>query len=177
MTSYHPPEFEGLTRHETNLLACCYNMPGFTWPSGKKAYAFCHSRAYGFYMKRLRERYTKTNSQGRLTYQQRIIDIGTIDQHSVEYQNKLRDRGIVLPSIAFADTTPNFVVDILSLPEQTLRNYGFIPITVSNKNIQIASYPPDSITNFSILIYKISYKNKKIYFLIFKLFSFYYNKV
>lgn len=133
MTSYHPPEFEGLTRHETNLLACCYNMPGFTWPSGKKAYAFCHSRAYGFYMKRLRERYTKTNSQGRLTYQQRIIDIGTIDQHSVEYQNKLRDRGIVLPSIAFADTTPNFVVDILSLPEQTLRNYGFIPTTVSNK--------------------------------------------
>ena len=127
MTSYHPKEYLGLTRHESNLLACCYNMPGFTWPSGKKAYAFCHSRAYGFYLDRIRDRYTKLNAQGRRTFQQYILDIGTIDQHTPEYQAALSARGIKLPNIAFADTTPKFIVDLLSLPDQTLKNYGFIP--------------------------------------------------
>ena len=102
-------------------------MPGFTWPSGKKAYAFCHSRAYGFYLDRIRDRYTKQNAQDRRTFQQALLDIGTIDQHTQEYQTALSERGIKLPKVAFAETTPNFIVDLLSLPDQTLKNYGFIP--------------------------------------------------
>ena len=128
MTSYHPKEYLGLTRHESNLLACCYNMPGFTWPSGKKAYAFCHSRAYGFYLDRIRDRYTKQNALGRRTFQQALLDTDYgWDQHTPEYQAALSERGIKLPKVAFADTTPNFIVDLLSLPDQTLKNYGFIP--------------------------------------------------
>ena len=52
---------------------------------------------------------------------------GTIDQHTEEYQSALLKRGIKLPKVAFEKNTPNFVVDLLSLPDQTLKNYGFIP--------------------------------------------------
>ena len=128
MTSYHPKEYEGLTRHESNLLGCCYNMPGFTWPSGKKAYAFCHSRAYGFYVDRIKSRYVKEGKRsGRKTFQQELIDIGKIDQHTAEYKEALRKRGIKLPDVAFAKNTPNFIVDLLALSDQILKNYGFIP--------------------------------------------------
>ena len=127
MTSYHPPEYLGLTRHQPNLLGSCYNMPGFAWPSGKKAYAFCHSRAYGFYVKHIHDRYTKLNNKGSRTFQQALINNGTIDQHTEEYQSALLKRGIKLPKVAFEKNTPNFVVDLLSLPDQTLKNYGFIP--------------------------------------------------
>ena len=126
-TSYHPPEYLGLTYHESNLLGCCYNLPGFSWPAGKKAYAFCHSRAYAFYIDRIRDRYTKLNSKGKKTFQQALLTNGTVDQHTAAYQQALERRGIKLPAVAFKTSTPNFVVDLLTLPDQTLRNYGFIP--------------------------------------------------
>lgn len=129
-TSYHPAEYLGLTYHESNLLGCCYNLPGFSWPAGKKAYAFCHSRAYSFYIDRIHDRYTKLNSKGKKTFQQALLTNGTVDQHTTEYQQALTRRGIKLPPVAFKASTPNFVVDLLTLPDQTLRNYGFIP----NKN-------------------------------------------
>ena len=139
LTSYHPLEYLGLTRHESNLLACCYNMPGFTWPSGKKAYAFCHSRAYGFYLDRIHDRYLKLNKQGKRTFQQALLDNGKIDQHTAEYQAALTTRGIKLPKVALAKTTPNFVVDLLTLPDQTLKNYGFIPTkSKSKKNTNLS---------------------------------------
>ena len=138
MNSYHPPEYEGITRHESNLLGCCYNMPGYAWPSGKKAYAFCHTRAYNFYMDRVCERYTKINGKGRRTFQQALLANGEIDQHTEEYQAALKARGIQLPKIAFAMSTPNFIVDLLTLPDQTLKNYGFIPTETVKTDAKIA---------------------------------------
>ena len=51
---------------------------------------------------------------------------GKYDQHTTEYQEKLKARNIKLPAIAYADTTPNFLVDIASLPEIILNEHGFI---------------------------------------------------
>jgi hypothetical protein len=51
---------------------------------------------------------------------------GQYDQHSEEYKARLKERNIVLPAIAFKSTTPNFIVDIASLPEPILRDHGFI---------------------------------------------------
>ena len=56
----------------------------------------------------------------------RLIDTGTIDQHTEEYQQKLADKGIVLPNIAFHKDTPNFVVDLLTIPDVILRDHGYI---------------------------------------------------
>jgi len=51
--SFHPPQYLGLTKHESNLLGACYNRPGFEWPSGKSAHLI-HHRAYNFYIDRLK---------------------------------------------------------------------------------------------------------------------------
>ena len=51
---------------------------------------------------------------------------GKFDQHTIEYQAKLKARKIKLPAIAYAATTPNFLVDIASLPEIILKEHGFI---------------------------------------------------
>jgi hypothetical protein len=130
MTTYAPPEFEGLTEHETHLLAMPYQMNGFKWPSGKKTYPFCHIRPYKHYIPKVRERYTKpaatATKPDRRTIQMRLPHDGTIDQHTAAYKAKLARRNIVLPAIAFAETTPNFVTDISEWPEQILRDHGYI---------------------------------------------------
>ena len=51
---------------------------------------------------------------------------GKFDQHTTEYQEKLKARKIKLPAIAYAATTPNFLVDVTSLPETILKEHGFI---------------------------------------------------
>ena len=56
-----------------------------------------------------------------------MITSGEVDQHTIEYQAKLKKLNIVLPSIAFHKDTPNFVVDITELPMEILKDYGFIP--------------------------------------------------
>lgn len=122
VTSYQPIEFVGLSYHETNLLGICYNMNGFEWPSGKKCYQFCHTRAYTHYLPKVREEYRDQNGKFRM----RLVHTGQVDQHTEEYQNKLTEMGIVLPPIAFAETTPNFVTDITTYPLQILKDYGFI---------------------------------------------------
>ena len=53
----------------------------------------------------------------------------------LEYQAKLKELGIVLPKVAFANTTPNFVVDITKLPIKILYDYGFIPITKTDEQV------------------------------------------
>ena len=130
MTTYAPPEFEGLTEHETHLLAMPYQMNGFKWPSGKKTYPFCHIRPYKHYIPKVRERYTKpaatATNPDRRTIQMRLPHDGTVDQHTAAYKAKLAKRNIVLPAIAFAETTPNFVTDITWWPEKILRDHGYI---------------------------------------------------
>ena len=130
MTTYAPPEFEGLTEHETHLLAMPYQMNGFKWPSGKKTYPFCHIRPYKHYIPKVRERYTKpaatATNPDRRTIQMRLPHDGTVDQHTAAYKAKLARRNIVLPAIAFAETTPNFVTDISEWPEKILRDHGYI---------------------------------------------------
>jgi len=125
VTTYQPIEYIGLTYHESDLLGLCYNMGGYEWPSGKKLYQFCHQRAYKHFLPKVKEDYK--NSAGK--FQMRLIKNGKIDQHTGEYQAKLKELGIVLPKVAFAKTTPNFVVDITKLPIQILQDYGFIPTT------------------------------------------------
>ena len=103
MTSYQPVEFLGLTYHESNLLAMCYNMGGYEWPSGKKLYQYCHQRAYNHFIPRTKEDY-KVNGKMMM----RLIKTGKVDQHTPAYQAKLKEMGIVLPAIAFHKDTPNF---------------------------------------------------------------------
>ena len=123
VTSYQPKEYIGLTYHESNLLGLCYNMGGYEWPSGKKLYQFCHQRAYKYYLPKVRSEYK--DSVGK--FQMKLVKNGKVDQHTPEYQAKLKKLGIILPKIAFAKETPNFVVDITKYPITILRDYGFIP--------------------------------------------------
>ena len=123
VTSYQPKEYIGLTYHESNLLGLCYNMGGYEWPSGKKLYQFCHQRAYKYYLPKVRSEYK--DSAGK--FQMKLVKNGKVDQHTAEYQAKLKKLGIILPKIAFAKETPNFVVDITKYPITILRDYGFIP--------------------------------------------------
>lgn len=123
--SFHPPQYLGLTKHESNLLGACYNRPGFEWPSGKSAHLI-HHRAYNFYIDRLKERYLKTKPDGNKTIQMQLPLHGAIDQKKPAYQRKLKARGIVLPAIAFHPDTPTFVVDLLDRSDHELHLYGFI---------------------------------------------------
>jgi hypothetical protein len=121
-TSYQPSIYKGLTYHETDLLGFCYRMGGFEWPSGKKLYQFCHSRAYTFYIDKVRDEYkTKTGK-----FRMKMVDCGKVDQHSDEYKAKLKERNIIIPEIAFHPNTPKFVQDPLELSDRILRDYGFI---------------------------------------------------
>jgi len=95
-------------------------MPGFEWPSHKKAYPFCHIRPYSHYKTRIKPRYLKNGK-----IQMDHIG-GDVDQHTADYQRKLTERGIKLPAFIFKAETPNFVNDIASFPEVILRDYGFI---------------------------------------------------
>ena len=122
VTTYQPVEFLGLTYHESNLLAMCYNMGGYEWPSGKKLYQYCHQRAYNHFIPRTKEDY-KVNGKMMM----RLIKTGKVDQHTPAYQAKLKEMGIVLPAIAFHKDTPNFVVDLTKMPKVILRDYGYIP--------------------------------------------------
>ena len=126
--TYQPEEYLGLTYHESNLLGALYNQGGFEWPSGKKLYQFCHQRAYKHWLPKVENRYKRyREKQGKdATFQMRLISGGTIDQHTKEYQDRLKARGIVLPAIAFDKDTPNFVVDILNVPDIILRDHGYI---------------------------------------------------
>ena len=124
VTSYQPIEYLGLTYHESNLLGLCYNMGGFEWPSGKKLYQFAHIRAYNHYLPKVDGYYKGGMNGGR--FQQRLVRNGKVDQHTAEYRAKLEEMGIVLPDVAFDESTPNFVVDITELPIQILKDYGFI---------------------------------------------------
>ena len=54
---------------------------------------------------------------------------GTVNQKTEDYKCRLKERGIVLPKIAFAENTPNFVVDLLERSNYELKLYGFIPQT------------------------------------------------
>jgi hypothetical protein len=122
--SYHPPEYLKLTKHESNLLAICYNRPGYEWPSGKTAHLIL-GRTYCFYIDRLKNRYLDLNKKGDLTIQMQLPLHGHVDHKTAEYRQRLNDRGIKLPDIAFHADTPNFVVDLLELPDSVLIKYGF----------------------------------------------------
>jgi len=137
--SHHPPEYLGLTNHESNLLGACYNRPGYEWPSGKSAHLI-HHRAYNFYIDRLKERYLKTKPNGKKTIQMQLSTHGTINQKTEDYQRRLKERGIVLPKIAFAENTPKFVVDLLKRSNYELKLYGFIPIHTNEDNISTHIY-------------------------------------
>tara|TARA_R110001599_G_scaffold129106_1_gene303217 strand:- start:339 stop:1556 length:1218 start_codon:yes stop_codon:yes gene_type:complete len=115
-------EFKNLTQHETDLLALCYKMGGSHWPSGKKLYQSYHVRAYGHFCEKTKNYYKDDKNK----HQMRLINIGKVDQHTKEYQEKLKSLKIKLPSIAFHENTPNFVIDITELPEIILKDYGFI---------------------------------------------------
>ena len=125
-TSYHPPEYRELTLHGSNLLGYCYNRNGICWPSGKKSWPFSHIRAYTHWLCKIKPRYIRTNKNGKQTIMMQLPECGQYDQHSEEYKARLKERNIVLPAIAFKSTTPNFIVDIASLPESILRDHGFI---------------------------------------------------
>jgi len=133
--TYHPSSYRGLTKHESNLLGCCYNLPGYEWPSGKTAYPFCHARAYGFYLDRVQEEYTRISPGGRRIFRipdQGVRNGGAVNQKDPGYQRKLRERGIKLPARAFEAGMPHFTVDLLQLPDHILKGYGFIPVGPAN---------------------------------------------
>ena len=120
-TSYQPPCYKGLTYHETNLLAICYQMGGYDWPSGKKIYQFCHPRVYKYFIDRVKKDYL---SNGKFKFD--LIKTGTVDQHNENYKAKLRERNITIPKIAFEKSMPPFVLDLLTLSDNILKQYGFI---------------------------------------------------
>lgn len=122
VTKFQPDCFRGLTYHDTNLLALCYNMGGFEWPSGKKLYQFCHQRAYSHYLPKIRPYYKDSNHK----FKMMLIQGGTINQHNNQYKENLRERGIYIPNIVFDPDMPNIRVDILQLSDTILRDYGFI---------------------------------------------------
>ncbi len=124
-TSFHPPEYDELTKHETNKLGYCYNRNGIVWPSGKKSWAFCHNRAYKHWVGKIKPRYIGKNKLGNDTIKMQLPEGGEYDQHTVEYQEKLKSRNIILPKVAFELTTPNFILDIANLPEAILMDHGF----------------------------------------------------
>jgi hypothetical protein len=124
-TSFHPPEYDGLTKHETNKLGYCYNRNGIAWSSGKKSWAFCHNRAYKHWVGKIKPRYIVKNAKGNDTIKMQLPEGGEYDQHTVEYQDKLKSRNIILPKVAFDLTTPNFILDIANLPEAILMDHGF----------------------------------------------------
>ena len=128
--SFHPPEYLGLTKHESNLLGACYNRPGYEWPSGKSAHLI-HHRAYSFYISRLKERFLKLKDGNKPSIQMQLPTHGKINQKDTTYRLKLQERGIRIPSVAFEPTTPNFVVDLLTRSDYELRLYGFISDDVS----------------------------------------------
>ena len=132
VTSYQPDEFIGLSYHQSNLLALCYNMGGFEWPSGKKLYQFCHHRAYKHFIPKIKNHFTVKNK-----FKQKLPNNGFINQHSHTYKMKLNSRGIVLPDIAFNSNTPPFYNDISSLPDFILKDYGFIHTLNYKNNIDI----------------------------------------
>jgi len=117
--SYQPREYLGCTKHETNLLGLCYEMPGFQWPSGKKCYIFCHTRAYCHYMSKIKPEFCTTG------FQMKLIS-GNINQRDPAFRKKLKKRKIKIPEIAFAENMPNFVTDITLWPDEILKDYGFI---------------------------------------------------
>ena len=120
--SYQPREYLGLTKHESNLLGLCYEMPGFQWPSGKRCYIFCHTRAYYHYLPKIKPEFLAPGQ----CFQMKIIDTGTINQHDPKYQKKLKKRKIKIPEIAFGENMPNFVTDITLWSDELLKDYGFI---------------------------------------------------
>ena len=124
VTTYQPIEYLGLTYHESDLLGLCYNMGGYEWPSGKKLYQYVHHRAWNHYREKTKDEY-KVNGK----FRQRLILTGEVDQHTTEYQAKLKEMNIVLPEKAFHRSMPNFVVDITKLPITILKDYGFIKPT------------------------------------------------
>ena len=119
--SYQPREYLGLTKHESNLLGLCYEMPGFQWPSGKRCYMFCHTRAYYHYMPKVKPEFLAPG-QG---FRMKLITTGTINQRDPAYRKKLKKRKIKLPEIAFNENMPNFVTDITLWPDEILKDYGF----------------------------------------------------
>lgn len=131
--SYHPDEYLGLTKHESDLLGMCYGLPGYEWPSGKMAYQFCHTRTYSHYLPRVQQRYKKSFPSGKQTFKMKLPLGGKFDQHSDEYKAKLNSLGIVLPKIAFAKSTPNFTTDITKFPKRILIDYGYIPTVKSDE--------------------------------------------
>ena len=137
VTTYQPIEYLGLTYHESDLLGLCYNMGGYEWPSGKKLYQYVHHRAWFHYKDKTRDEY-KINGK----FRQRLIKTGKIDQHTAEYQAKLKAMKIELPKIAFHKDTPNFVVDITKLPITILKDYGFIKSdnTIQHQKLKSAGH-------------------------------------
>jgi hypothetical protein len=121
VTSYQPIEYLGLTYHQSDLLGLCYNMGGYEWPSGKKCYQYVHHRAWCHYRDKTKDEY-KINGK----FRQRLILTGEVDQHTTEYQAKLKEMKIELPEKVFHRSMPNFVVDITKLPITILKDYGFI---------------------------------------------------
>ena len=121
VTSFQPNSFNKLTYHQSNLLAICYSMGGGEWPSGKKLYQFCHHRAYTHFNKKIKSTYLVNGK-----FKMKIITNGTINQHDPQYKEALANRNIVIPEIAFNQDMPKFVVDILSLSDTILKDYGFI---------------------------------------------------
>ena len=118
--TYHPEIYKGITKHESDKVGICYQMPGFEWPSHKKAYPFCHIRAYSHYKTRMKPRYLKGDK-----IQMNLIG-GNVDQHTNEYKRKLKLRGIKIPDFLFGKEIPNFVNDISEFSEIILKDYGFI---------------------------------------------------
>ena len=121
VTSFQPNILNNLTYHQSNLLAICYSMGGFEWPSGKKLYQFCHHRAYSHFNKKIKSIYLVNGK-----FKMKIITNGTIDQHDPQYKEALTNRNIIVPEIAFKPDMPKFVVDILLLSDTILKDYGFI---------------------------------------------------
>ena len=105
--SSQPDCFKNLSYHDTNLLAMCYGMGGFEWPSGKKLYQFCHHRVYSYFIKKIKPRYIDSNGK----FKMKIIECGTINHHTDEYRNALIKRNIKLPEIIFCEHMPNIVVE------------------------------------------------------------------
>jgi hypothetical protein len=106
-------------------------MGGFEWPSGKKLYQFAHHRAYNHYIPKIDNYYKRLHGK----FQQKLVRNGKVDQHTPEYRAKLKDMKIVLPEIAFDKDTPNFVVDITTLPINILQDYGFVTREITDEDI------------------------------------------
>jgi len=126
VTSFHPPEYKNLTKHETNILGFCYHRNGVVWPSGKKSWAFCHNRAYTHWVKKVKPRYIQKNKNNKDTIMMQLPTNGRYDQHTSQYKQRLAERNIKLPSVAFLQSTPNFIVNIAEMPDVILKDHGFI---------------------------------------------------